>query len=272
MSDSGHIKDNQSLKAHDTKALTTDFVLEKSIFSNIFEKDIRRVYIYKKAERLAKAIHLVAPAFRNSPALRDRMDHVAVGLVDAAILPPTSARDALSRELLALSSVLSIGRTGGLLSSMNAELIAREAQNLLQEVAAYEEPRLFLDDAPSLAELAKELASERHAPAIRSISPASSHPSSGARRASHTGTQRLQSAAANSKGQSKGRISDKTSDRREAILSILRSKGPSYIKDISTVIRDVSEKTIQRELQALVEEGSIARSGERRWTTYSVVN
>jgi hypothetical protein len=142
MADNGHIKDNQSPKAHDTKAPTNDFVLEKSIFSNIFEKDIRRVYIYKKAERLAKAIHLVAPAFRNSPALRDRMDHVAVGLVDAAILPPTSARDALSRELLALSSVLSIGRTGGLLSSMNAELISREAQNLLQEVAAYEEPCL----------------------------------------------------------------------------------------------------------------------------------
>src|SRR6266481_1219197 len=136
MSDTEKIKDTHSLKAHEQKAPTTDFVLEKSIFSNIFEKDIRRVFIYKKAERLAKAIHLVAPAFRNSPALRDRLDQVAVGLVDAAILPPTSARDALSRELLALSSVLSIGRTGGLLSSMNAELIAREAHQLLQEIAA----------------------------------------------------------------------------------------------------------------------------------------
>jgi DNA-binding transcriptional ArsR family regulator len=270
MSDNGHIKDNQSLKAHDTKAPTNDFVLEKSIFSNIFEKDIRRVYIYKKAERLAKAIHLVAPAFRNSPALRDRMDHVAVGLVDAAILPPTSARDALSRELLALSSVLSIGRTGGLLSSMNAELIAREAQTLLQEVAAYEEPRLFLDDAPSLAELAKELAAERHAPSVFTprIIPAVRVPR----------MQRVESSAppstpkqgSGSKGQDKGHISDKTTDRREAILSILRSKGPSYIKDVSTVIRDVSEKTIQRELQALAEEGTVIRTGERRWTTYAI--
>lgn len=263
MSDNGHIKDNQSLKAHDTKAPATDFVLEKSIFSNIFEKDIRRVYIYKKAERLAKAIHLVAPAFRNSPALRDRMDHVAVGLVDAAILPPTSARDALSRELLALSSVLSIGRTGGLLSSMNAELIAREAQMLLQEVAAYEEPRLFLDDAPSLAELAKELAAERHAPSARPLRPA---PQSNVSRPAPAGTARR----AAPKGQDKGHVSDKTNDRREAILSILRSKGPSYIKDVSTVIRDVSEKTIQRELQALAEEGTVIRSGERRWTTYAI--
>jgi DNA-binding transcriptional ArsR family regulator len=268
MTDNGHIKDNQLLKAHESKAPTTDFVLEKSIFSNIFEKDIRRVYIYKKAERLAKAIHLVAPAFRNSPALRDRMDHVAVGLVDAAILPPTSARDALSRELLALSSVLSIGRTGGLLSSMNAELIAREAQTLLQEVAAYEEPRLFLDDAPSLAELAKELAAERHSPTLSSarIAAAPTTP----RLTRQTPPKAPPVSKGHDKGHKENRMTDKTTDRREAILSILRSKGPSYIKDISTVIRDVSEKTIQRELQALSEEGTIIRSGERRWTTYTL--
>ena len=60
------------------------------------------------------------------------------------------------------------------------------------------------------------------------------------------------------------------SGRRDAVLSVLRSKGPLYIKDISTVIRDVSEKTIQRELQALVAEGVVARTGERRWTSYAL--
>src|SRR3954466_14943707 len=118
MDSKGHNKEVSVQKGHDNRPHSDNFVLEKSIFSNIFEKDIRRVYIYKKVERLAKAIHLVGPAFRNSPSLRDRMDLIAVGLIDAAILPPSSARDALSRELLALSSVLSIGRTGGLLSSM----------------------------------------------------------------------------------------------------------------------------------------------------------
>ena len=72
------------------------------------------------------------------------------------------------------------------------------------------------------------------------------------------------------KGHGIGQVSDKNTSRREAILSILKAKGPSYIKDISTVIRDVSEKTIQRELQALVERGTITRAGERRWTTYAL--
>jgi hypothetical protein len=266
MDSKGHQKDTGVQKTQDSRAQFDDFVLEKGIFSNIFEKDIRRVYIYKKAERLAKAIHLVAPAFRNSLALRDRMDKVAVGLVDAAILPPAGARDAMSRELLALSSVLSIARTGGLLSPMNADLIAREAHQLLQEIATYEEPRLFLDDAPTLAELARDLNSERNQTSgfARTFSVAPTAPAKTPRTASAAPR------AQTPKGQSIGQLKDKNSDRREAIRAILSSKGASYIKDISTMIRDVSEKTIQRELQAMVESGEVTKSGARRWTTYTL--
>ena len=112
----GHSTELQKIHAGGKHTPSEDFVLEKSIFNNIFEKDIRRVFIYKKAERLAKAIHLIAPAFAESVSLRNRIDAIAIGLVDAAILPSGAARMALSRELLALSSVLSIARTGGLLS------------------------------------------------------------------------------------------------------------------------------------------------------------
>ncbi len=258
MDNKGHDKELSHPKGSDVRSASDNFVLEKSIFSNIFEKDIRRVYIYKKAERLAKAIHLVSPAFRTAPALRDKMDSIAVGLVEAAILPPFSARDSMSRELLALSSVLSIARTGGLLSAMNTDLISREAQQLLQEIATYEEPRLFLDEVPSLAALAKEVGAERLIGNQSRVPDPVRVPSP-----------RAQKAAINPKGQSIGHIKDKTQDRREAILSILTSKGPSYIKDISMLIRDVSEKTIQRELQALIDTGQVVKTGERRWTSYS---
>ncbi len=243
----------------DKDAHNDDFVLEKSIFSNIFERDIKRVYIYKKAERLAKAIHLIAPAFVDSASLRNRVDSIAIGLVDAAIRPPVAARAALSRELLALSSVLSIARTGGMLSSMNAELIAREAHLLLQEVAAYEEPRLFLDDVPSLAEIAKRAGKE---PVARPHASAPEKPR----------------AAAASKGHGKDNpIKDTYADgklhgRQEAILEVLRGRPEGAgIKDVSTVIRNVSEKTIQRELMALIDAGVVRKEGERRWSTYYIV-
>jgi len=236
-----------------------DVVLDKSIFSNIFDKDIRRVYIYKKAERLAKAIHLIAPAFASSPTLRERLEDISIGLIDAAILSPRTAREILSQELLTLSSVLAIARSSGLLSSMNADLVSREAHNLLQEVASYEEPHLLLEEAPTLAALAKDIHSQTGRPLLGQL-PAPVAPS-----VSKTQTPpRIQ-------GQpNKGQVSDKGASRRDAILSVLRAKGPSYIKDISTVVRGVSEKTVQRELQALVEEGRVTRTGERRWTTYSI--
>lgn len=238
-------------------AISGDFVLEKSIFNNVFEKDIRKVFIYKKAERLAKAIHLVAPAFAGSPSLRDRLDSIAIGLVDAAIQPTSSARVALSRELLTLSSVLSIARTSGLLSAMNAELIAHEAHNLLQEVAGYEEPRLFLDEAPTLSGIAKSAAkADTHAPVA--APPA------------------LSRTAANAAAARKGPIKDtkdvdgRIKDRRDGILSVIKNKKRASIKDISTLIRGVSEKTIQRELSALIAEGIVQKQGERRWSTYSL--
>lgn len=226
-----------------------DFVLDKDIFSNIFDKDIRRVYLYKKAERLAKALHMVAPAFAHAPAFRDRIDSIGMALVDAAILPPALSRTALSRELLTLSSLLAIARTGSLLSPMNADIIAREAQLLLQELAGYEEPRLALDDAPTLAGIARSahVAPRMSAPTLR------------------------REAAPKAKGHI-GHVSDKpkNENRREAILAVIQSKKQVYIKDVSTIVRGVSEKTIQRELQALVKEGILTRQGERRWTLYSI--
>lgn len=235
-----------------------DFVLEKSIFSNVFEKDIRRVFIYKKAERLAKAIHLIVPAFANSMSLKDRVSAISVGLVDAAILPPTLSRTALSRELLALSSLLSIARTSGMLSVMNAEIISREVHILLQEVAVYEDPRLSLDDSLTLADIAKNTSKKE---LVRISKPDVSFSK--------------QSQKTEVRG--KGRIKDTNNlsdthikDRQESILSIIRSKGRASIKDIATVVRDVSEKTIQRELIALIYAGVVSKQGERRWSTYSI--
>ncbi|PIR83083.1 hypothetical protein COU19_02205 [Candidatus Kaiserbacteria bacterium CG10_big_fil_rev_8_21_14_0_10_56_12] len=228
-----------------------EIVLEKSIFSNVFDKDIRRVYMYKKAERLAKAIHLLLPAFTQTPMLRDRIDTLSIALVDAAIRPPQEARMALSRELLALSSMIGIARTSGLLSAMNADLISKETHYLLQEVAGYEEPRIAMDDAPSIADLAKSAV--RRAP---SEQPARMREPSLPTRHNAVSAQRLP----------KGHIKD----RREALLSFLRDKDKGSIKDISRSVPGVSEKTVQRELAALVAEGVLVKEGERRWSTYSL--
>ena len=245
--DIGQSTEIREVRTSERKRKEKDFVLEKSIFSSIFEKDIRRVFIYKKAERLAKAIHLIAPAFAESVSLKDRVDAITVGLIDAAVLSPSVARTALSRELLALSSVLSIARTSSVLSSMNAELISREAHALLHEVATYEEPRLSFDEAPTLSSITKG-AFSREVP----------------QGPKHAIGQRRQEA--------KSSLIDKghIKDRHDAILSVIKNRGTASIKDISTLVRGISEKTIQRGLSSLISSGAILKQGERRWSTYSL--
>ena len=207
-----------------------DFVLEKGIFNNIFEKDIRRVFIYKKAEQLAKVIHLITPAFSESVSLKDRIERIAIGLTDAAALPLGSERVVLSRELLALSSIISIARANNLLSPMNVEIIAREVHTLLKEIAAYEEPRLLLDEVPTLSGIAKNVL-KQDIPTKQSF-------------ATHKHTAPRLGEGQKDKGHIK--------DRRETILSVIKNKQKASIKDIAVLIRGVSEKTIQRELSTLI--------------------
>ncbi|MCA9366403.1 hypothetical protein KC722_02375, partial [Candidatus Kaiserbacteria bacterium] len=59
-------------------------------------------------------------------------------------------------------------------------------------------------------------------------------------------------------------------DRRERINTVLEAKGQANIKDIAAIITDCSEKTIQRELNAMIEDNVVKRHGERRWSTYSL--
>lgn len=58
------------------------------------------------------------------------------------------------------------------------------------------------------------------------------------------------------------------SQRTSKIVEFLKEKGPVSIREIKVLFKDVSEKTIQRELAQLVSEGRVIKSGERRWSTY----
>lgn len=62
----------------------------------------------------------------------------------------------------------------------------------------------------------------------------------------------------------------KKDNRRTKILDLVSKRSGLTIKDFAEVIKDCSEKTIQRELVELVEQGVLVRQGERRWSTYSL--
>src|SRR3989344_9627753 len=65
-------------------------------------------------------------------------------------------------------------------------------------------------------------------------------------------------------------ISSKKNTRQEAILSIIKNKKEVMIKDISSQFNGYSDKTIQRELFGMVKDGILIKSGEKRWSRYSL--
>ncbi|MGH7250205.1 MAG: hypothetical protein ACREGC_04470, partial [Minisyncoccia bacterium] len=75
------------------------------------------------------------------------------------------------------------------------------------------------------------------------------------------------------KGQTKGHTSSKghlgpIGERMSLILGIVKKNRGVSIKDISAIIKDCSEKTIQRELASLISQGLVRKEGERRWSVY----
>ncbi len=61
-------------------------------------------------------------------------------------------------------------------------------------------------------------------------------------------------------------------DRKRIIFALLKQRTDLTVKDITKSIPGFSEKTIQRELVNMVEQGVIVRKGEKRWTTYAIPN
>ncbi len=61
-----------------------------------------------------------------------------------------------------------------------------------------------------------------------------------------------------------------SSERRAIILNKIKEKPSINVRDLADSIPHVSEKTIQRELLAMVAEGLLVKRGERRWSTYSL--
>lgn len=60
-------------------------------------------------------------------------------------------------------------------------------------------------------------------------------------------------------------------ERQRIIMDRLAKSGQGKISDFYTSLRGVSSKTIQRDLQNLVDKEILKKEGEKRWTVYSVI-
>lgn len=67
-------------------------------------------------------------------------------------------------------------------------------------------------------------------------------------------------------------ISEDINDRQKKIIEYIQQKNRAKISDFFSVFGDISSKTIQRDLQNLVERNMLKKEGAKRWTVYSLLS
>lgn len=250
----------------------------------VFSQNHHFAYIYKKTEKLVTAVYMITNFIKDTEPLKWRIREKALELLSLNVsLNTVSLSDrkdllkkyqAYSVEIVSLSS---IGRHAGLISEMNFDILAREFNALASTIEkdenkkATEEtvilsPNFF--DAPSAPQaIASTPVSEGGVKASAANNVLYKGQTSEARSASPVAS--VSSKDTISPVKSTKSVETKN-ERQDAIIKLLSHKSRLSVKDFTDTIRGVSEKTIQRELLAMVSSGVLKKEGERRWSTYSL--
>ncbi len=243
------------------------------------------VYVYKKTERLIMATYMVTDILSDSDPLKNNVRESALGLLSATIFLKDErlsqkAVDIFHEGVLHVVSLLDISYATGRITEMNASVLKREFESLLEYAnSVVEKKRTSPGDSsfsPSFFDVKKpEHKKGPHQSTGGSLDTERSSQSrsfdSQEKEISQTSTSK-QISPKRSHVRPSGYIGNVAkNERRAAIFNLLREKKEITVRDLATVVTDCSVKTLQRELLQLVDEGILNKEGERRWSRYSLV-
>lgn len=228
----------------------------RSLFSS-FLRNEHHTFVVQKTEKLASALYLITGFIPNEDPLKTRLRTCAVDLVSTSA-DPTRAREVRYHEgfasrCLEIGSILTLAERAGFVSPMNARILCDEYAELAQFVKSHRD-KVF----GSEAEVSFTLGPQTVASSL------------GTPRTAVRDSVMVKDATKNNEIKRTNNYKRHLS-RRDIILSLLDKKDKITIKDASDAVHGCSEKTIQRELIALVSEGVLLKEGERRWSTYRKV-
>ena len=217
---------------------------------DLFSKDPSFVFVYKKTEKLATALYMVSNLFSDSEpmkwTLRTKISSLLsfiIGFRDILESKEEQFFVDVKTRILEIVSLLEIAFRSGLVSAMNFSILKGEFMKVVQ----------FMGDARKSArhdaDLKENFFEIPHTP--RSLATVG-----GGAPLGHDSVLNIH----------------KRTNRQNIIINLLKKKDSLTIKDIARTITDCSEKTIQRELISLIEVGVVKKTGERRWSKYSLVS
>ena len=251
----------------DIKSFIPDFDAK----TNPFVANLSGDHAYKRTERILAALYLITNHVREDEPVRAEvrsLGHKLLAQVVAlrggfrAALPEQLANVlATIRETITLVRMLQVA---GYVSRPNVSVLAHALDELGQ----------FLSGAQDSA-LSDSLQLERDDFIPKEQLPSMRTPDANPSAVRHTPTtptqSRTQSGVSNTpKTPGRAVQTEVHSERRELLMDILAKSGPLGIKDIAAQMVGVSEKTVQRELLALVQGGTVRKEGEKRWSTYAL--
>jgi hypothetical protein len=214
------------------------------------------LYVFKKTEKITAALYLVSGLLKDEEPikweLRDKgMDLLTSSFTASSTLPgdKNTVIQSLFTAALETISLLNVAKISNLITDMNHRLLVREIDGILG---------LLRDRLAASAESAGYILSDTFFKTPNLFSTdfkQVSQPSAPVNKPFHKGHIDVQ---------------EKKSERQVSIINALKGHSSLTIKDFTKIIKDCSEKTIQRELLAMVDSGLIKKEGERRWSRYSL--
>lgn len=261
--------------------------------NNVEKYRVDGMSLKNKMDKIAAAIHMVTDCIEDNEPIRFKLRSLSIELAsESHQLVHTPPRDRgfvfADIEIVAteIMSFISVAKSVRLMSEMNADILLRELSANTERMRTWTETGFYEVEDPSFAQVSKPASftlSDSHFTTDQAIKnttqPQATLPVAQSGMSFipkttdiHKGhIQTNQPVPATKRQES---VDNKKFDvaiklnRRNAILKIIKDKKEVTIKDISIIIGDCSEKTIQRELSTLVEDGVLKKVGEKRWSKY----
>lgn len=280
--DKKYIKDSNEM-SHISKNQNEKDVFERSSLSNSSIEFARA-----KAEKLAIAIHMITNFISESEPVRTHLREGSLVLLSKLSLTNSSSVEGVSQDKIKgvvfdIIGLLDVAHATGYVSKMNWEILRHECSEFV--VFLHERSDVFASSGKTFSDNfftvsdndfvnghVKTIDKNKNNINLLKSSGSFEKEVSKTKVVKDITTRNTKGHASTKREPGRGSVVvERRDSRRTVIVDLLKKKGRVTVKDISAVVQDCSEKTLQRELLALVNEGILRKEGERRWSTYFLV-
>lgn len=265
---------------------------ENNPLNNNLIKDAELSFIIKKTEKVATAIYMISNFFNVDEPLKWELRRNVTKLLknlmsfnDSSLSNKEIIVSRVSSDFVELNTMFNLAYNAGFISQMNYEIVISEIQNVSQMVVSYSDRQASLNKTlfrQDYFEVKKDINANvggQHVPRESNFIKDTQKDIKD--RVSFKGQKSdldsffkkmnmSQESDVQKDLSSQNPQPSQNSERENRILQKIKMSGPVTIKEIAEDFKDVSEKTIQRELQKMYDRGQIKKEGERRWTKYFI--